>query len=118
MSDETPAKPKTPRIKGDELIKLLDESGLLFEINRTVLHPRGLAMYITLEDDGTPSKTDSIGLLDWRDDPEGVIFGKDVFAHCKEKLRAYDAAQTQTLRDTVRQNKFRFIVQDKEDVPE
>lgn len=53
----------------------LQDSGLLQEINRRLLHPLGLAMYV--ERDGQGRVTWG-GVYDWSDDPEGVRFGDDV----------------------------------------
>lgn len=56
----------------DNGAKLLSEAGLLFRINRTVLHPLGLALYVTQNDDGTFHP--GIGLMEW-DEP--VEFAPD-----------------------------------------
>lgn len=52
-------------------IKEFRESGLLAELNRTFLHPLGMALEITKEDDGTEKLG---GIWDCRDDPEGILF--------------------------------------------
>ena len=50
------------------------DSGLLQEANRMFFHPRGLAMTVVIDDDGTHS----IGQIqDHRKSPGGVVFGKD-----------------------------------------
>lgn len=54
----------------DEFIEL----GLLQEVNRLVLHPMGLAISAVIPDDGSPARFESI--LDYRDDPVGMIFEK------------------------------------------
>lgn len=46
-------------------------SGLLQEINRRILHPMGLALYLTVKD-GIPIGIG--GVLDHRDDPAGMVF--------------------------------------------
>jgi len=52
-------------------VKEFRQLGLLQEINRRFLHPRGLAMSFELNDDGT----ESFGVIwDCRDDPEGIIY--------------------------------------------
>ncbi len=52
------------------------ELGIFQEINRLLLHPRGLALAIQVDDEGEiPTK--AITLLNYRDDPEGVIFDYD-----------------------------------------
>ena len=65
--------------------KFLLDTGLLGEINRLVLHPRGLALAINAEDDGTVTFYDE--LYDCRRDPEGIMMGPDLCAEIKEKLK-------------------------------
>lgn len=45
--------------------------GYVQEINRRFLHPLGLALEVTVEDDGTERIS---GVWDGRDDPEGYYF--------------------------------------------
>jgi hypothetical protein len=47
--------------------------GYLQEVNRLFFHPLGLALEITIEDDGSAHLS---GIWDYRDDPEGIIFEK------------------------------------------
>ena len=58
--------------------KFLADTGLLFEINRAVLHPFGVAMAVTMQDDGAYNT--SFELLDERADPEGCVFDAATFA--------------------------------------
>lgn len=59
-------------------IKFLRETGLLFEINRQILHPYGIAMGV--QSDTTPEEeTGSICLFDSRDDEEGFVYDPEVF---------------------------------------
>lgn len=51
----------------------LRESGLLHEINRLVLHPLGLAMYVH-------TSADRVGVFDMRDDPEGVYYAEQTLS--------------------------------------
>ena len=67
-------------------IKELHENGFVFEINRKVLHPHGLALEITMDDDG---KAWLSGIWDYRDDPEGITFGDDLLEIGKEKFQKY-----------------------------
>ncbi len=57
-------------------IKEFREMGLLAEVNRVFFHPLGLALEICVDDDGTENLG---GIWDYRDDPEGVLYGKDYF---------------------------------------
>jgi hypothetical protein len=52
--------------------------GFLQEVNRLVLHPAGLALEVTVADDAT-----SMRVWDYRDDPEGVVFGPGVIDRLK-----------------------------------
>lgn len=45
--------------------------GYLQEVNRRFLHILGLALEITVDDDG---KATISGIWDWREDPEGIVF--------------------------------------------
>ncbi len=54
-------------------IKEFRERGYLQEANRQFFHPLGLALEITVDDD-TGEETLS-GVWDYRDDPEGIVFG-------------------------------------------
>jgi hypothetical protein len=66
--------------------KFLVESGLLFKINREILHPLGLAITITLDNE---DKTISINILDKRTDPEGILFTDAALDVGIEKLQNY-----------------------------
>lgn len=66
--------------------QFLIENGLLFEINRKILHPLGLALEIEINDDG---KIDFGDLWDCREDPEGILFTSDAFEVGKEKYAKY-----------------------------
>lgn len=69
----------------------LSDNGLLFEINRKVLHPRGLALEVIEDDDGT--LTMSQELQDHRDSG-GIHFGEESIERGKEKLERFDATST------------------------
>ena len=69
----------------------LIESGLLFEINRLVLHPYGKALSV---DD----ITGEISLLE-SNDPEGMIFSKEEFLIGVEKYKEYRSSKFDNLVD-------------------
>ncbi len=52
-------------------LKEFRELGLLQEINRNMLHPRGLALSLAYDDSGDLSFD---AILDFRDDPEGCVY--------------------------------------------
>lgn len=55
-------------------IKEFRELGLLQEVNRLFFHPRGLALEVVVEDDGSERLG---GVWDSREDPEGFMFGEE-----------------------------------------
>lgn len=65
---------------GDFLI----ESGLLFEINRRILHPLGLAMVATLEEDGSHKINDI--LFDGRHIPGGLEYDQITLVLSEDRL--------------------------------
>lgn len=61
--------------------RFLWDTGLLGEINRVVLHPRGLMLSVSVED-GRAQFHDLIR----SDDPEGIEFGPESLADIRRKL--------------------------------
>lgn len=59
-------------IKWMDLDEFLNE-GYLQEVNRKFFHPLGLALAVNCDEDGVV--TGIAGLWDYRDDPEGIVFG-------------------------------------------
>ena len=51
--------------------RFLVDSGLLWAINRELLHPLGLALAIGIDDAG---KATLAGVWDGREDPEGILY--------------------------------------------
>lgn len=52
-------------------IKDFREKGYLQEVNRQFLHPLGLALSVTINEDGSEYLN---GILDYRDEPCGIIY--------------------------------------------
>lgn len=69
-------------VKIENHAKFLSETGLLFEINRRILHPLGLALYVSVDDD---NKIQIGGLQDSRKDPEGIYYNSDQFESGKKR---------------------------------
>ena len=69
--------------------------GYLHELNRQFLHPLGLALYVVEEEDGTIKLG---GILDYRDDPEGMIFAEDVLDPAKAARVAAEATARRDAR--------------------
>jgi hypothetical protein len=73
------------KLNSAEAARFLLDSGLLFDINRQILHPIGLALAVGIDDEG---RTHFDGLID-SDDPEGYSFGPADFKEGKKKLRKF-----------------------------
>jgi len=68
-------------------VKDLLDTGLLFEINRRVLHPLGMALAVSIDDD--PGEAIIAGVWDCRDDPEGIRFTDELFSLGIKKYEDY-----------------------------
>lgn len=86
-------------------IKEFREMGLLAELNRVFLHPLGLALEISVEDDGTEKLG---GIWDYRDDPEGMLYSKEYFP--TEKIKK--AQEFIKQKHEQRQKVLGFVYQD------
>ena len=58
------------------------EKGFLQEANRLFFHPLGLALSINIDESGEESLGE---IWDYRDDPEGLLFGPGIIS--KEKTK-------------------------------
>jgi hypothetical protein len=92
-------------------IKEFRESGLLFHINHTVLHPLGLALEVTVADDGSETLS---GVWDCRDDPEGIRFGPELLEAGVKKYHTYMQEQGLSYMET-RDKLLGYVVQPLED---
>jgi hypothetical protein len=83
--------------------KFLLDSGLLFEINRRILHPFGLALDIVFDEN-----SDSIGyrILE-SDQPEGFIFFEDNFLESEARFKKF-MDETGNLKLSVRKSLLGF----------
>ncbi len=91
--------------KNAEAADFLHTSGLLFEMNRVVLHPLGLALAIWENDDGAIAGF--AGLADNSDDPEGMIFSDETLRSGLERLRSYGVREVRAERE----RRIGFVVQ-------
>jgi hypothetical protein len=66
---------------------LLDD-GLLFELNRTVLHQYGLALALVFDDEDLDGEPTGVSLLQ-TDDREGITFTSEAFLDGERKIRAF-----------------------------
>jgi len=69
-------------------IKEFRETGFLQEANRQFFHPHGLALEIVVAADGTERLG---GVWDYRDDPEGVVFGNAGYGDSMDRAKVCDA---------------------------
>jgi hypothetical protein len=83
------------------------ELGYLQELNRLFLHPLGLALEVTINPDGTEFFS---GVWDCRDDPEGIVYGKELIDWDKAE-RIYREMQA---KQGVRIARFGFVIQEPE----
>lgn len=92
----------TPFKKIEDLGQHLYDTGLLFEINRKVLHPRGLAIGTNHDDD------DAVVGMFLRDvaDLEGIVFGEASWDEGRAKLSAFDESRNHLERVEARQNTY------------
>jgi hypothetical protein len=97
--------------------RFLQETGLLAEINRVVLHPRGLALSIIATERGGTDQFDVQGfgpLYEKRDD-EGIVFREEDLAEATALLRAAEADGIVAVRPR-REERLGFVVQPAPDV--
>lgn len=80
------------------------EKGYLQELNRRFLHPLGLALEVVIEDDGSERFG---GVWDYRDDPEGIIFGEDTL----DARKAANINDEFNARREAREERLGYIVQ-------
>lgn len=90
----------------------LINSGLLFAINRDVLHPLGLALEVVLDRETGCSSMGSI--WDCRDDPEGITYGPTALRHGELKLQNY-MRQRGTAAIESRKAALGYVIQRRED---
>jgi hypothetical protein len=90
-------------------IKEFRELGLLAELNRTFLHPLGMALEVIVDDEGNEKLG---GIWDYRDDPEGVLYGKNSFP--VEKIKK--AQEFIEMKHKQRMEVLGFVYQDVENL--
>lgn len=89
--------------------RFLLDAGLLFEINRKVLHPLGLAMVIEV-DDSNRRKVKISGILK-TDDSEGFLYDEETFKEGQQKYQEFLEREGSAALAS-RQAKTGFIVQE------
>ena len=91
--------------------RFLVDNGLVFEINRKVLHPLGLAMIVDV--DPKNRRQLAITALIETEDDEGFVYDEEAFAVGVDKYEKFLAKQGQERLDA-RKAKYGFIEQDRE----
>lgn len=84
------------------------EKGYLQELNRRFLHPLGLALSVTIEEDGTERFGE---LIDHRDDPEGIVFEE------VDREKVNSVYQEQIKRARPRVDALGYVVQSYKELP-
>lgn len=108
MTDPYPSRHSTPAVS----LEFLQSSGLLFEINRTVLHPVGMALAVVVDDDGAFHENE-VRLIQ-TDDPEGIVFNRGTFEDengAADRLKRYMVARGNALH-ACRESNLGFVVQE------
>lgn len=85
-------------------VKEFREQGYLQELNRCFLHPLGLAMEVTLHEDGSESFGE---VWDYRDEPDGMTFGHGMI----DKDKAKRIEEERESKAFVRLARFNFVIQ-------
>jgi hypothetical protein len=101
-------------MEAKEAANYLLENGLLFEINRRVLHPFGLAMSLVC-DDVTKEPTGEFGIVR-TDDLEGICFDAETYKGAQAKFMHFMQHEGGAARMAHRITHLGFVVQTTEHV--
>jgi len=93
--------------------KFLVDSGLIFEINRKVLHPLGMSMVVDV--DRNNKRQIAITALWETEDHEGFVFDEETYNVGKEKYQKFLNKGGQERLD-YRLAKYGFVEQDKPNI--
>lgn len=97
----------SPEGKAMFMQALLD-TGLLFDLNRRVLHPEGLALGVQVNDQ---KEVMDVFIWDAREDPEGITFTGEAFVTGAEKLHTYQQTTECKARQDARIERFGYVEQ-------
>jgi hypothetical protein len=107
MSESTPSYgdlPQPPRMSVAEFRRL----GLLQEVNRMFLHPRGLALEAIVDDDGSERFGE---LWDYRDDPEGMGFVDELVRSPGFAVNAHVVREMMESKRAARERLYGSVIQ-------
>jgi hypothetical protein len=96
----------------DKPAAFLVDSGLLYEINRKILHPLGLALSLEMPSEGEPELTGNelvAKIWDERNDPEGIVFEEETLKEGQAKFNKFVATQDE--RFQTRLHRLGFVRQ-------
>lgn len=96
----------------DRPASFLIDHGILFEVNRQVLHPLGLQLELAVDEDGEHA---TIALLDNRDSEAPIYFGPEAWDLGRSKYEAYmeDAGR----RNMQKRRRMGMVIQTGPNVP-
>lgn len=85
-------------------VKEFRELGYLQELNRRFLHPLGLALEVSIAPDGQESFGE---VWDYRDDPEGMVYGPGII----DVEKAYRIFEEHAAKQPVRLARLGYDIQ-------
>ena len=85
-------------------IREFSSLGFLQEANRQFFHPLGLALEVNIGEDGI----ETLGVWDYRDDPEGILFGGKALPS-KEKAENVKRIYDEKAKERI--ERYGYIVQ-------
>lgn len=94
-------------------LRTLHDEGLLFEINRRVLHPLGMSLALCWDDDARSGEPSQV-LLTKTDDMDGVVFSASSFQEGEVKFASF-MERVGHARITTRLGVLRFVHQESAD---
>ena len=100
------------RPKIENPVQFLRDNGILFEINRQVLHPLGLELHFELNEEG---RITAIDLLDNRAIPEPIFFPPEAFNEGRAKYEDYLAEHGR--RNIQKRRQIGVVIQTGPNVP-
>ncbi|HSM07037.1 MAG TPA: hypothetical protein VK858_20590 [Longimicrobiales bacterium] len=100
------------RPKIENPVQFLRDHGILFEINRQVLHPLGLELHFELNEEG---RITGIDLLDNRAIPEPIFFPPEAFNEGRSKYEEYLAEHGR--RNIQKRRQIGVVIQTGPNVP-
>ena len=89
-------------------INAFRRGGFLQEVNRQFLHPLGLALEVTVDDETGEERLS--GVWDYRNDPEGMLFGDD-HLNAEFVLKATNVKVLADAKAEYRMKKFGWVIQ-------